>query len=71
MVAGADSSPQRSLFIFVAEVSISFAMLSPERIKELFEDTKMSDEEAEEIRDSLTAFVRKALDKWIQGDINN
>jgi len=49
----------------------SLSMLSPERIKELFEDTSMSDKEATEIRDSLTAFVRKVLDKWIQGDINN
>ena len=46
-------------------------MVSIERIKEIFEDKDMSDEEAKEILDSLTAFVRKAFDKWVQEEINN
>ncbi len=41
-------------------------MVSVERIKEIFEDKDMSDEQATEIRDSLTVFVCKVLDQWIQ-----
>ncbi len=60
LIAGADPSPQRYFF-----------MVSIERIKELFEDKTMSDQEAKEIRDSLTAFVRKVFDKWVHVEINN
>jgi len=59
------------VFFVVETSSFMTFMLSPERIKELFEDTRMSDKQATEIRDSLTAFVRKVLDKWIQESIIN
>jgi hypothetical protein len=46
-------------------------MVSIERIKELFEDKEMSDEQATEIRDSLTAFVRKVFDRWVQIEVQS
>lgn len=45
-------------------------MLTTTRIKQLFEDENMSEEEATEILNSLTGFVRKILDKWIQLEVN-
>ena len=45
-------------------------MLSAQRIKELLETPEMPDQEAEDVRDALTAFVRKALDQFIY-EINN
>lgn len=41
-------------------------MLSVERVKELLNDPKISDEETEKIRDEFYIFADMIFDKWIK-----
>lgn len=41
-------------------------MLSVERVKELLNDPKISDEEAEKIRDEFNILAEMIFDKWIE-----
>lgn len=41
-------------------------MLSVERVKELLNDPKISDEEAEKIRDEFYIFSEIIFDKWME-----
>ena len=41
-------------------------MLSVERVKELLNDPKISDPEAEQIRDEFYIFAEMIFDKWVE-----
>lgn len=41
-------------------------MLSVERVKELLNDPKISDEEVEKIRDEFHIFAEMIFDKWVE-----